>query len=58
MANCIHNAGMTFDEIFAEDEAQGGYTAPEVSKEEAEQAFDELFAETRAALNKMMEVRK
>ena len=58
MANCIHNAGMTFEEIFDENEPQGGYTPPEVSREEAEQAFDELFAETKAALNRMMEVRK
>lgn len=58
MANCIHNAGMTFDEIFAEDEAQGGYTPPEVSRAEAEQAFDSMFAETTVALNTLMEVRK
>lgn len=58
MANCIHNAGMTFEEMAAEDELREGYTPPEVSREEAKEAFEQLFAETTVALNKFMEVRK
>lgn len=59
MANQIHNCGMTMDEIFDEEENTGaGITGGNPTREEYEQAFDNLFAETRATLKKMEEIRK
>lgn len=60
MANKIHNAGMTFDEILNEEEPAEVTTlyCGDPTVEEAEQAFDELFKESHQAFNNFMNIRR
>lgn len=54
MANRIHNAGMTFDEILAEEPAEvTPIKCGTVSQAEAKQAFDDMFKESEYYFNKM-----
>lgn len=60
MANKIHNAGMTFDEILNEEEPAEVTTlyCGDPTVEEYEQAFDELFKESQQAFNDFMNIRR
>ena len=59
MANKIHNAGMTFEEIFSEEEPAEVTTlyGGDPTVEEYEQAVDELFKESHQAFNNFMNIR-
>lgn len=56
MANKIHNAGMTLEEIMSEEEPAEVITlyGGDPTHEEAEKAFDEVFKESEYYFNKIM----
>lgn len=60
MANKIHNAGMTLEEIFSEEEPAEVTTlyGGDPTVEEAEKAFDDLFKESQQAFNNFMNIRR
>jgi hypothetical protein len=60
MANKIHNAGMTLEEILSEEEPAEVTTlyGGDPTVEEAEKAFDELFKESQQAFDKFMNIRR